>query len=362
MRKIYILLLISFYSCSSGIAEAIEEVNDLIEKEKYQIASERILKEMKKKRPGDRVLSDESVPRILRISADSKKIVWTEKDIIFAWDRETDDIDETDMGHKPEIFSISENGKYAVLSFPLQQNAGCMMRALSLFDDSLDYESGAHVSCNNTPAIANDGKVLYYMLDENLYQEQTVLPRKPEKIMEKSHFSAPYSKLKNKMVLQAVNNELYLFFGIGGDYNLYQINPGKQESRKTLSNVAAPFFLVKDDTSGYVIHGTTNKLKLRLVQYATAEISSPVSIMKEAEYILPTKNKNEFISGNEEGVFIWKDGNNPQQCPVLYQKFWGIGDAILYENEKGQLLQSNYEYTPEEWKLIGLLKQIRSKN
>lgn len=372
-RKLYVFLIIfSLISCESRHEEIVNDVNDLLEKEKYQTAYDHLQKEMKKKRPGDRSLSDNAPlhRRILLISGDKKKVVWVEDETILAWDRELDKIDETGIENYPETFSISDNAKYALLTMPLKKNQGCRMLAISLFDDTLKYESGAHVSCKNSGSIANDGGMIYYFIDEHVYAEKTSEPKNPVQIIHKSKLSPPFEKLKNRMVMVPAGNNYLIFYGIGGSYNLYffaihsnneNVSDAKSSVKKIAEEIMSPEVYQAYDQSGYVIGGTIGKMNLKKVDYAKGSVSTGIAIGNNEYPSWPTNHKDEFISGGSTGVYLWQKGNKPQLCPVIYEKFWGLDDRLIYENEKKKLFLSDINFTEEEWNLVALLKQVKAK-
>jgi len=363
--KFVLISIITFFSlltfsCGTRHEELVEKVNDLMEKEKYETALETIQKEMKRKRSNDRELSDNSPenPRVIKSSRDKKRIVWIEDNELYSWDRENDEINHKSLKGVPQAISISADGKYAVLNMPLRNNHGCKIKAISVFDGSLDYESGAHISCRNAGGISNDGGVIYYFIDENIYREKTIEPKTPQKTISSSRLSAPYKKLKNRLVMEPWGDAFLIFYGIGGAYNLFLFDPEK-ESVKMIAETIMATEVFSNTQDSYLIGGSIGNMKLRQINAKNTSVSSGVAIDDKGINPWPIST-GEFISGDADGIYLWKKGSDPKRCPVLYDRFWGIDDKIIYENSEG-LFTSDPTFTEEEWELVNLMKQVKER-
>ena len=76
----FLILLSFFYSCESKHEALIREINELIENEQYQIASNRLRTILESQRASDELLSSNKPKneRILVMSNDRNRVLWLE--------------------------------------------------------------------------------------------------------------------------------------------------------------------------------------------------------------------------------------------------------------------------------------------
>lgn len=135
----------------------------------------------------DELLSAEAPEstRIIEFSNDRLKLVWTEDQKIFFQDLAAGENNSRSLDQIPSNLSLSQNANYALVEYTMQASGGCRYVAISLKDSSLSYEAGAQVSCKSRGSILPDGSKIYYFVDDNLYEEKTVEPRKPVLVLQK---------------------------------------------------------------------------------------------------------------------------------------------------------------------------------
>lgn len=110
------------------------------------------------------------------MSEDRNRIVWTEDEKIIFRDIPNPLVKSITLKEAPFDFRISNNAEFTLVSFRLKNTKGCRMKALSMLNDDMDYNSGAHIACRNSGGITKDGSYIYYFIDESLYKEKTSGP------------------------------------------------------------------------------------------------------------------------------------------------------------------------------------------
>ncbi|EMG09496.1 hypothetical protein LEP1GSC151_4422 [Leptospira interrogans serovar Grippotyphosa str. LT2186] len=187
-NMILVLFGISFFNfCKSSHETFIEEIQELVEQEKYEKASEKLKEKLQFPKDRDELLSAEAPEstRIIEFSNDRLKLVWTEDQKIFFQDLAAGENNSRSLDQIPSNLSLSQNANYALVEYTMQASGGCRYVAISLKDSSLSYEAGAQVSCKSRGSILPDGSKIYYFVDDNLYEEKTVEPRKPVLVLQR---------------------------------------------------------------------------------------------------------------------------------------------------------------------------------
>ena len=85
-RLIYCLTLLFLISCENKNEAIVKDIDTLIEDEKFSLAQDKIKSKLEGKRTSDEVLSNKKPinPRIIEVSNDRNRVVWTEdKQITF---------------------------------------------------------------------------------------------------------------------------------------------------------------------------------------------------------------------------------------------------------------------------------------
>lgn len=355
------------WGCQSDHENFVEKINKLAQLEKYDKARDLLREKLESKRISDEVIS--RLPprreRILRMSQDRNRIVWSEDAKLIYRDIANPIVKTKNLPEPPHDFQLSSNGEYAIVFLRLKNTKGCRMLALSLLDDSLLYESGAHISCRNRGGIAGDGSMIYYFIDENLFREKTANPKKPIKTIESSKIKPPYPKLKNKYSLVSINNNYLLITGIAGSYNLYFFDSKKRTADLITKDILSPKTYYANGKTLYMIGGKIGTWYLREVLYSgdkKPRITTGFTItVRELEPWKMT-GKNDFLSFYGSTVFQWGPMVPRKEYPLFCERGWGIArDMIVYENKDGELILSNTSYTKEEWMILELYQEIEKK-
>lgn len=364
------LLFLGFFllfHCRSEHETFVEKINQLIHLEKYEKAKDLLKAKLESKRESDEVISRQAPrrERVMRFSEDRNKIVWSEDNIIIYRDIANPYVKTKTLPEPPRDFQVSANGEYMVVSLELKNTKGCRMRAFSLLDDSLDYESGAHIACKNRAGISNDGSMLYYFIDDHFYREKTRNPKKPIRTSASSKIPAPYPKLKNKNHLIAIGNDFLIITGIAGSYNLYHFNSKTRKSELVAKDILSPKTYYSHGNSLYIIGGKIGTWYLREILYSDGKkprITSGFTItVRELEPWKMT-GKNDFLSFYGNTVFKWGPMVPRKEFPLLCERGWGVArNMIVYENQEGELILSNTNYTEEEWLVLDLYSEVKKK-
>jgi hypothetical protein len=367
-KTLFVLFLAIFFSACRTEHEAfVEKVNKLIESHKYEQALDLLQSRLESKRESDEVISRTKPrrERTIRMSQDRNRIVWSEdKNIIFR-DVANPMVKTKSMEESPYEFRISGNAVFALASFRLKNTKGCRMKAISMMDDELDYDSGAHIACRNSGGISQDGSTIYYFIDENLYKENTTDPKKPRKIIDSSKIIPPYPKLRNKYSLIPVDENFLLLTGVAGSYNLYFFNTKTESLDLITKDIISPKAFYAHGSSLFVIGGKVGSWLLREVSYSgdkKPKITTGFSI--SIREINPWKmtGKNDFLSYHNNAVFQWGPMVPRKEYPILCERAWGIArDMFVYENKDGELVLSNTAYSEEELLVFDLYKSVKKE-
>ena len=231
------------------------------------------------------------------------------------------------------------------------------MIARNFRDEDWTFESGARVSCKNSPGISLDGKYIYYFVDKKLYREKTTKSPQPEEVSLSVKMPAPTKKIKPRFVFYALGEDFLLFHGNGGVYNLYSVNSAGKIA-KISGNIMSSMVFPAFDEKAYLISGTIGKMRLRKVSKEgnRFKIDSGFHIGYN-ELNSWQISKNEFVTGNNKGLYYRKLGSDLKRYPVVYKRFWVLKKQILYENQEGELYLSDFTYSDEDWKLVKLLEK-----
>jgi hypothetical protein len=362
-----ILILFFLNYCRSEHESFLEDVNQLLAVHKYEKALTLIQSKLESKRDSDEVISrtKPNRERVLRMSEDRNRIVWSEDEKIIFRDIPNPLVKTITLKEAPFDYRISNNAEFTLVSFRLKNTKGCRMKAISLLNDDLDFDSGAHIACRNSGGITKDGSYIYYFIDESLYKEKTTTPRKPIKIIDSSKIVPPFPKLRNKYSLIPIKDDFLLITGIAGSYNLYYLITKSDSIELISSDIMSPKVFYGNGSSVFVISGKIGILNLREVDYANnnkPKINKGFTIsLKEIEP-WKTSNKTEFISFYNNSVFRWGPMSKKKDYPILCEKAWGVGrDYLVYENKLGELVLSNTTYTDEEWAVGDLFKKVKKE-
>ncbi len=362
-----ILFLFLSVNCQSETESFLNRVDELIKLEKYSKARDLLQDRLSSTRDTAEVISRNSPrrERILRMSEDRNRILWTEDNRLIFRDILNPIIKTRALPEPPHDIQVSSNGEYVVASFQLKNTKGCRMFAFSTMDDSLSYESGAHIACRNKAGISSDGKFLYYFIDENLYKEQTKAPKRPQFLVDASLISPPYPKLKNKYSIVPVDSDFLVISGIAGSYNLYFFDPKLASVDLIAKDIISPKTYYSHGKSLYIIGGKIGSLYLREVLYKgekKPKITTGFQItMREIEPWKMTDLKS-FLSFYNKSVFIWEPMSLRKELPLLCERGWGVAmDMIVYENSDGELILSNTAFTEEEWQVFRVYQEVLKK-
>ena len=354
--SIMILLNLSF--CTAKKEQLLEDIDEAISREKFSAARELIFEAMKIPRENDRLVSGNrpSTPRMVMVSADRDAVIYTEDDLLVYDNPGREEHEELKLKGIPEAVGI--NGRYAVVSFPVKKG-GCRMIVRSVDDEDWSFESGARVSCKNTPAVSAGGKFIYYFMDGRLFREKTEGEPAPEEISLSVKLKPPVKKVRPKYAFYAFGDSFLLFHGNAGSYNLYVIDESGKISKISENILSTMVFPALDGV--YIISGSIGKMRLRKVSGSGGKIKIDSGFHTGFNEMISWQiSKDEFISGNTTGLYYRKLGQDLKRYPVIYERFWVLKDQVYYENAAGKLYLSDFVYTDEDWNLVKLLEQCEN--
>jgi hypothetical protein len=299
------------------------------------------------------------------MSQDRNRIVWSEDEKIIFRDIANPLVKTKTFPEIPHEYRISYNAEFALVSMKLRNSKGCRMQAISMMNDELEYDSGAHIACRNSGGISGDGKYIYYFIDENLYRERTQNPKKPTKILDSTKIPPPFPKLRNKYSLIPIQNNYLIVVGVAGSYNLYFYNPEKDSTELITKDIVSPKAFQAHGKTLYMIGGKIGNWMLREIDFASGKkpkINSGFSItLREIE---PWKltSKNDFLSFYNNSVYQWGPMVSRKEFPILCERGWGIArDMIVYENKLGELVLADTAYSEEDWAVLKLYQSVKKE-
>ena len=363
MYKIFLLIFILFF-CKKE--DKISEIEETLENQKFNTAEKKIETIIESKRNTDEVLSIRKnvKNRILEVSNDRNKVVWLDDKQITYKDLANPLTKSLTFPDLPENFSISSEGEYSVVLFPLANGSGCKMVLVSLVEPKPSYFSDTYISCKNKSAVSHDGTHIYYFINDSLWSESILEPKKPKEVIKKEKFEVVYPNLKNRGLIYPIGKTFVIFFGNAGSYHLYWFNPQTNTIEKIGVDLASPKLYYANGKSAYIIGGVIGNMLLRELKYTA--FGKPVlglgfAINNNDLNPFPTSKENEFISGKSGMIYKWGPGISKKNFPIIAEKFWVVArDNIIYENKKKELILTSSEFTEEDWKLIELYN--KSKN
>jgi len=356
-------LLIS--QCRSKHETFLEEVNQYLEVQKFEKALTIIQNKLESKRDSDEVISRTSPKRerVLRMSEDRNRIVWSEDEKLIYRDIPNPMVKTKTLSALPFDFRISNNAEFALVSFRLKNTKGCRMKAISMLNDDVDFDSGAHIACRNSGGITKDGKYIYYFIDESLYKEKTEPPRKPIKVLDASKIAPPFSKLRNKYSLLPIEDNFILMTGIAGSYNMYYLQTKNDTSELISKDILSPKLYYGNGNSFFAIGGKIGSWYLREVEYSAGKkpkINKGFSISRREIEPWKTSNKKDFLSFYNKSIYKWGPLAKKIEYPIQCERGWGVArDYIIYENKIGELVLANTTYSDEDWAVLDLYKEVK---
>jgi len=368
VKSIFLFLILLFFSCKTEHENLISEIDELIGKEKYEKALSLLKERLSMNRNSAESLSKSkpNQPRLLQLSEDRTRVVWTENKTIFFRDLINDKSESMELKIRPESFQISTNAEFAILQYPLKQKGGCAIFAYSLLNITIEYESGVHIPCKTGMGISNKGDKIFYFFENDLYEEKTSHPKLPKKALSSEHFPPPFPKLKTNFQLASVGEDWLIWSGAGGAYNLYFLQVKSMRVNLLSKDIVLPRILYHNGNIGYIVGGKVGDLYLRELAYSPNKVPSisrgiPISTREAISWKL--SGKDEFIAGNQNDPLQpmkWKVLGKKEHLPIFLQRFWGVaGDQIIYENRSGELLIDNLIFSQEDYTIWEYYKKVK---
>jgi hypothetical protein len=368
VRFLFLLLLSLLLQCRTEHESLVSEIEELISREKYEKALTLIRERLSTTRSSAELLSKSkpNQPRLLQLSEDRTRVVWTENKTIFFHDLINDNTANIELKIRPESFQISTNAEYAILQYPLKQKGGCAIFAYSLLNITVEYESGVHIPCKTGMGITNKGDKIFYFFENDLYEEKTSHPKLPKKTISSDQFLPPFPKLKTNLQLANIGEDWLIWSGAGGAYNLYFLQTRTMRVSLLSKDIVLPRILYHNGNIGYVVGGKVGDLYLREVDYSPNKYPSisrgiPISTREAISWKL--SGKDEFVSGNQNEPLQpmkWKVLGKKEHLPFFLERFWGVaGDRIIYENKTGELLIDNLIFTHEDYTMWDYYKKVK---
>lgn len=362
---LFLIILFFLGNCKSKQESLIEEIQELIEEEKYEKGTELLKNYLSHPRSDAEILSKEKPesPRIVELSSDRKRLVFVEDNKLTIRDlNEGGGSESRKLDEIPASVAVSVKANFALSEYPMA--SGCRLLALSLKDESLQYESGAQISCRNRGGISDDGSKIFYFVDNQLYEEKTVEPRTPKLVLGKEKIAPPFPNLKSRFYLYPIGKDFLLFSGNAGSYTLYYFQPDKKIADKIDQEVISPQLYYGPDNSAFYLGGTIGRLHLRRVQYGKGKPTISKLFTVSRKEINPWKlsAKNEFLSNYSGKVHLWGPMRKSQILPLLCERTWVVHpERVLCETESGSLYLTGLEFPDNDWTLMKLYEEVRSK-
>ncbi|MDZ4724992.1 MAG: hypothetical protein SH817_02460 [Leptospira sp.] len=371
MKILVLTFLIFLTNCKTEHENLVSEIEDLISREKYEKALILISERLSATRSTAEILSKSkpNQPRLLQLSEDRRRVVWTENKTIYFRDLITDKAENIELKIRPENFQISNNAEYAILQYPLKQKGGCAIYAYSLLNITVEYESGVHIPCKTGMGITQKGDKILYFFENNLYEERTSHPKIPKKAVSFDLFPPPFPKLKTNLQLASLGEDWLIWSGAGGAYNLYFLQSKTMKITFLSKDIVLPRITYNNGSSAYVVGGKVGDLYLREIEYSQNRIPSlhrgiPVSTREATSWKLT--GKDEFLTGNQNEPLQpmkWKVLGKKEHLPFFLERFWVItGDRIIYENKAGELVLDNLIFGPEDFVMLDYYKKVKKSS
>ncbi|MCB1192715.1 MAG: hypothetical protein H7A23_06810 [Leptospiraceae bacterium] len=367
VNKVFLLLFVGLFvlGCEEDSQAKNDDIDNLIESEKFEIAKEKIQKRFETPRKTDEILSFNSPlqKRQLELSNDRNRIVWTEDKKVIFRDLANPTVKVREFPDYFDAISPSSNAEHIIVMFRGASSNGCKLIIVSPLAEKSEYISNASVDCKNRPSISSDGKFLYYFIDNNLYKESVTKNSDIKLIIKNEKFQSPYKKIENKAIIYPIRDTFFIFYGNAGSYNMYWFNPKKKLMTLFAKNILIPKVFFGGIDKAHVIGGTIGKFLLREIKINPKGkflISDGFKINKRKLYSWQSLKVHEFISSGEKGIIVkWGVDLPVRALPLICERFWGVArDQILYESKTGELALSDGMYGDEDWKLLNIYKQL----
>ncbi|EQA44392.1 hypothetical protein LEP1GSC050_3239 [Leptospira broomii serovar Hurstbridge str. 5399] len=367
LRRIFIPVLFFLFilaNCKSKQESLIEEIQGLVEEEKYEKATELLKNYLLHPKSDDEILSEEKPEsvRIVELSHDRKRLVYVEDNKLTVKDLSEGKTETKKLDEIPASMAVSLNAKFALSEYPMA--TGCRLFAISLTDNSLLYESGAQISCRNRGGISDDGSKIFYFVDNQLYEERTVEPRTPKLVLSKEKIAPPFPNLKSRFFLYPIGKDFLLFSGNAGSYTLYYFQPDKRSVDKLDQEVISPLLYYGPSDSAFYLGGTIGRLHLRRLQYGKGKpsVTKLFTVSRKESNPWKLNAKNEYLSNYSGKVHLWGPLRKSQVLPLLCERTWIVHpEKILCETEVGGLYLTGLEFTDDDWTLLKLYEEVRNK-
>jgi len=367
VKSIFLIFLFLF-SCRTEHENLISEIDELISKEKYEKALTLLRERLSATRSSAEILSKSkpNQPRLVQLSEDRTRIVWTENKTIFFRDLINDKSESLELKIRPENLQISPNAEYAIIQYPLKQKGGCAIFAYSLLNITVEYESGVHIPCKTGMGISNKGDKIFYFFENDLYEEKTSHPKLPKKTITSDQFPSPFPKLKTNLQLASLGEDLLIWSGAGGAYHLYFFQVKSKKVTLLSKDIVLPRIIHHNGNVAFTVGGKVGDLYLREINYSPNRMPSisrgiPISTREAISYKL--SGKDEFLSGNQNDPLQpmkWKVLGKKEHLPFFLIRFWGVsGDRIVYENKSGELLLDHLQFSAEDYTVWDYYKKVK---
>jgi len=368
VRLFFLILISSLIDCRSKHESLISELDELISREKYEKALTLIQERLSANRSSAEVISKSkpNQPRLLQLSEDRTKVVWTENKTIFYKDLISDKTANLELKIRPESLQIAKNAEYAILQYPLKQKGGCAIYAYSLLNITVEYESAVHIPCNTGMGISEKGDKIFYFFENDLYEEKTSHPKLPKKIITTEQFAPPFPKLKTNLQLASIGEDWLIWSGAGGSYNLYVLQTKTLKVNLLSKDIVIPRVIHHNGSQAYVVGGKIGDLYLREIEYSSNRFPSisrgiPISTREAISYRLTAKD--EFIASNQndpQQPMKWKVLGKKEHLPFFLERLWGIaGDRMIYESKSGELIIDHLIFSEEDFAMYEYFKKVK---
>lgn len=354
-------------NCKNKNLVLLEEIQSLIEQEKFETALLKAKEKLESQKISDEILSTNKPKnsRILELSNDRNRVVWTEDSKIIFRDLANPMIKTKEMGTPPKNLSISNAGNYAVVSLQANNPKYCKLRVISLVESRPDYTVASFTNCNDKSSISTTGETVYFFIKNSLYKENIQKYNSPTLIAAKDVIESPFPKISNKNLMYPIDKSFLIFSGNAGAYNLYWFNPKDNRIEKLLSDVIIPEIYYGNGSNLYIFTGNIGSISMKEIIFGekeTLELKDGFETNIFQMNPWETTKREEFLSGTDGRVFVWGPKKEKSYYPIICKRFWGVARGqIIYENKNGELILSNMVFTEEEWKYLEMYEEILKK-
>ncbi|MBX7057994.1 MAG: hypothetical protein K1X75_07995 [Leptospirales bacterium] len=351
-------------SASGESADALSEINELLTEKNKELSEP---------------LDEERADRILKLSADGRVAAWSQDEELYIRDQErTYNID---LDAPISDFTLSSNGRYAAAT--IAGDNECVAAAVDVRDQSVRETNLPEGPCYLTPAISDDGQLLYLPREKSLW----VLALNSGARTEITPAQTPpkYRNLSNiYTVTSAGRRGALIFYGAAGYYDLYYYPGQGSQLTRLLQNVARPYFfpstqgatlaspddleveapppdrLKLGEADGFVYSGGAGRWQLHALRLSgerpQAGANLPAPAFSQLAFL---RNRRVFLAQSRERLHYWNPyTRKKRELPLLARKFEMGAEGLLYVDLLNRLYLRRSSFSELEIRLTQMRNRI----